>query len=165
MQLQGFYAYTSAAFEPRIADFYADPSGPARALTQALTPTTSPRVAVKASELSVLREQLAELKAQRQAETEPSAGRQSPYTHAAATVTDLDMSISRSDQVWAGTPGAESFGYGAGYSNISFGDGASALDTPVLASWKNRANPDSSKTRALEEQLAAARAELSAMGA
>ena len=159
VQLQGVYAYTAAAFEPRIADFYVAPSGPARAHTKALTPPASSRVAVKASELSVLREQLAELEVQRLPEAEPSAAWQSPHLHAAAAATGRDAYSSRSSQVWAGTPGAEM------YSNISFGDGASALHTPpVTAAWSDRARtPDSLKSRALAEELAAARAELTVL--
>jgi hypothetical protein len=135
LQILRFYDYTSAALEPQVLDFYVSAGG-SKWRMRAATPPPSPKIKQRASELSVLRQQLAEIRQQQFSYNQQELMR-SPSTPAA-----LGISASGMDY-------------------ISFGNGSSALKTPAPLGKSSALSPPSNqRTLELQRQLAAARAEL-----
>ena len=158
LQILRFYDYTSGASEPQMFDFY-DRSATWK--PRLFTPPPSPGVRQKASELSVLRQQLAEL--------------QQPHAFSQHQHDDLTAMRSPSTPAAYGeSPSA----IGLDYTAVSFGYGSSALKTPapplptgllhdgggVAATQPvSGGGGGGRRTSMLEQELAAAKAELAAL--
>ena len=143
VQILRFYDYTSAALEPQILDYYA--AGGREWKTRVPTPLSSPKVQRQASELSVLRQQLAEIQQQQQQQEVLDRSR---FNH-----------HQQFSMVSPSTPGMLGLST-TGFDYISFGDGSSALMTPSPFGSSFEHSATTARSLQLQRELAAARAEL-----